>query len=200
MNHPQLHAQEWQFDGLVGPTHNYAGLAHGNLAAQKNAGAISNPRAAAIQGIEKMEFVASLGVPQAFLPPHPRPMLSQLRALGFNGPLGKMLEAASAESPALVSAVYSSSFMWTANAATVTPSCDSADQKVHFTPANMISHYHRGIESEFCTKILKNIFHNERFFTVHNALPSQQIFGDEGAANHMLECLKYGEEGTHIFV
>ena len=46
---------------------------------------MSNPREAALQGLEKMRFVASLGVGQAVLPPHPRPSLRTLRALGFVG-------------------------------------------------------------------------------------------------------------------
>ena len=85
-------AQEWQFDGLVGPTHNYAGLALGNLAAASNAGAVSNPRLAALQGIEKMRFVRNLGVRQAFLPPHKRPMISHLERLGFAGTRAQILE------------------------------------------------------------------------------------------------------------
>ena len=32
------------FDGIPGPTHNYAGLARGNLAATRNAKAVANPR------------------------------------------------------------------------------------------------------------------------------------------------------------
>ena len=49
-----MRAREINFDGLVGPSHNYAGLSPGNLASARNAGAISYPRAAALQGIEKM--------------------------------------------------------------------------------------------------------------------------------------------------
>ncbi|MGA8031441.1 MAG: N-succinylarginine dihydrolase, partial [Casimicrobiaceae bacterium] len=42
------------FDGIPGPTHNYSGLAQGNLAAERNAQQVSNPREAALQGLEKM--------------------------------------------------------------------------------------------------------------------------------------------------
>ena len=38
---------ELNLDGLVGPSHNYAGLSLGNLAAERNAGAVSAPRSAA---------------------------------------------------------------------------------------------------------------------------------------------------------
>ena len=193
-------AREWQFDGLVGPTHNYAGLAFGNLAAQTNAGAASNPRMAALQGLEKMRFVQSLGVPQAFLPPHFRPLLPQLKRLGFEGPVDAMLQQVFDYSPALLAAVYSSSFMWTANAATITPSCDSADGKLHITPANMTSHYHRTIEADHTMAVLARIFHNQSHFSVHKPLFPHQAFGDEGAANHMLVNNNFGDSGAHIFV
>ncbi|HAU21694.1 MAG TPA: succinylarginine dihydrolase, partial [Erythrobacter sp.] len=39
---------EINFDGIVGPSHNYAGLSLGNLAATSHAGDISYPRAAAL--------------------------------------------------------------------------------------------------------------------------------------------------------
>jgi len=194
-------SREWQFDGLVGPTHNYSGLAIGNLAAQGNAGAISNPRLAALQGLEKMRFVQSLGMPQAFIPPQYRPLIPELERLGFTGSNDVALLANSfAYSPALLSAVYSSSFMWTANAATVTPSCDSADGRVHFTPANMASHFHRAIEARFTRAALGRIFHNPDHFTVHNHLFHHDGMGDEGAANHMLVCQNHGLQGTHIYV
>src|SRR6478752_5422248 len=76
---------ECQFDGLVGPTHNYGGLSSGNLASTSHGGKASNPREAALQGLEKMKFVAGLGVGQAVLPPHQRPSLTTLRRLGFSG-------------------------------------------------------------------------------------------------------------------
>ncbi|MBK5265358.1 MAG: N-succinylarginine dihydrolase, partial [Alphaproteobacteria bacterium] len=46
--------REINFDGLIGPSHNYAGLSPGNLASANNAGNIAFPRAAALQGIAKM--------------------------------------------------------------------------------------------------------------------------------------------------
>ncbi len=50
---------EINFDGIVGPSHNYAGLSLGNLASARNAGAVSRPRDAALQGLAK-----DLGVSQ----------------------------------------------------------------------------------------------------------------------------------------
>src|SRR5688572_30007361 len=76
---------EVNFDGIPGPTHNYAGLAHGNLAAERNAQLVANPREAALQGLHKMRTLASMGYAQAVLPPHERPYVSALRALGFDG-------------------------------------------------------------------------------------------------------------------
>ena len=61
------------FDGIPGPTHNYSGLAHGNLAAQRNARLIANPREAALQGLAKARALAARGYAQAVLPPHERP-------------------------------------------------------------------------------------------------------------------------------
>lgn len=193
-------AREWQFDGLVGPTHNYAGLALGNLAAAKNAGAVSNPRMAALQGLEKMRFVRNLGVPQAFFPPHYRPLVSVLKRLGFEGNLSTQLTTSYQQAPGLLAAVYSSSFMWAANAATITPSADSADGKLHLTPANLVSHFHRSVETDFTSHMLAKIFHNTKLFSLHNALNPVHNFADEGAANHMRVCLNHGSNGTNIFV
>jgi succinylarginine dihydrolase len=194
-----MQAQEWQFDGLVGPTHNYAGLATGNLAAAHNAGMVSNPRMAALQGLEKMRFVRNLGMRQAFLPPHYRPLVFELKRLGFSGSLGQVLDAAYTQAPHLLAALYSSSFMWAANAATVTPSADAADGKLHLTPANLHSHYHRSVESAFSQHILNKIFHNQKLFSIHNVLPSVEILADEGAANHMRICSNHESHGMNIF-
>lgn len=195
-----MKAREWQFDGLVGPTHNYAGLALGNIAATKNAGLISNPRAAALQGLDKMAFVRGLGMPQAFLPPHFRPALRVLNSLGFKGSVGAVLDHAARVAPGLLASVFSSSFMWAANAATVTPSADSMDGRLHLTPANLMSHMHRSIESAFTQDVLSIIFRNEALFKINNPLHSVSDFSDEGAANHMRICNKHENKGFELFV
>jgi succinylarginine dihydrolase len=195
-----MSAREWQFDGLVGPTHNYAGLATGNLAAAHNAGMVSNPRMAALQGLDKMRTVHNLGVPQAFFPPHYRPLVSELKRLGFSGSLGQILDAAYTQAPAMLAALYSSSFMWAANVATVTPASDSADGKTHLTPANLMSHYHRSIEAPFSYHMLNKIFHNNKLFSIHNPLPSVDSMADEGAANHMRLKNNTTKESLNIFV
>lgn len=193
-------AREWQFDGLVGPTHNYAGLAMGNVASASNAGAVSNPKEAALQGLAKMRFVRNLGVPQAFFPPHYRPLISELKRVGFTGTTQAILDAAYHEAPALLATVFSSSFMWTANAATISPSSDTQDGKIHITPANMASHYHRAIEAPFTHCMLSKIFHNANYFSVHKPLFRHIEWGDEGAANHMVSCSNHGSSGMHYFV
>ncbi len=193
-------AHEWQFDGLVGPTHNYAGLAKGNLAAAHNAGAVSNPRMAALQGLEKMRFVRNLGVHQAFLPPHYRPLVGELKRLGFEGGLAQILQHASADAPELLAAFFSSSFMWAANAATITPFADNATGKLHVTPANLVSHLHRAVEAPFGTKLFSLIFHNKKLFSNHNYLNSVHSLGDEGAANHMRIIDNHAKVAFNIFV
>ncbi len=87
---------EVQFDGLVGPTHNYGGLSPGNVASQIHGGQVSNPRAAARQGLDKMRFVRDLGVKQALLPPQDRPSIATLRTLGFVGSDEEVIAAAGA--------------------------------------------------------------------------------------------------------
>ncbi len=193
-----MSVHEWQFDGLVGPTHNYAGLSYGNVAATSNANSVSNPKQAALQGLEKMRFVSSLGVKQAFLPPHLRPQLGWLRQLGFEGGDAHVIEKSYKTTPELLACVYSASNMWTANAATVTPSSDSG--KVTFTPANMVSNFHRSIEAPFTTQMLSQIFADKAFFDVRDPLPMTDRFADEGAANHMRLSTGGGVEGFHVLV
>lgn len=193
-------AVEFNFDGIVGPTHNFGGLAFGDIASQQNAGSVSNPKQAAKQGLAKMRMLMELGVPQAVLPPHQRPNLKLLYKLGFRGENAQVLQQAYKYQPDLLTACYSASSMWAANAATVSPSCDTRDHKVHFTPANLISNIHRAQEAEFNHKILQMIFADPKYFSVHVPLPSLQDFSDEGAANHSVLCSDYGVPGVEVFV
>ena len=195
-----MNYHEVNFDGLIGPTHNYAGLSLGNLASAKNAGAVANPKAAALQGLKKMRAVASLGLAQGFLPPQARPDFKTLRALGFAGNDRALIEAAYKYSPELLANIYSASCMWTANAATVAPSPDTPDGKVHFTPANLATNFHRAIEAETTAAVLNHIFSDERHFAHHPPLPGGVHFGDEGAANHGRLAASHGDAGIHLFV
>src|SRR5687767_9966439 len=193
-------AHEVNFDGLVGPTHNYAGLSYGNVASTKNRQSVSSPRQAALQGLAKMKFLASLGLKQAVLPPHERPHLPTLRALGFEGSDAQVLDRVAREDPLLLASVCSSSNMWAANAATVSPGADTGDGRVHITPANLVTQFHRWIEPPTTTAILRAIFHDEKHFVVHDSLPAAAHFSDEGAANHTRLARAYDEPGLEIFV
>ncbi len=191
---------EVNFDGLVGPTHNYAGLSYGNVASQNNANAASSPKQAAKQGLQKMKALTELGMVQGVLAPQERPDISALRRLGFTGSDATVLEKAAKEAPVLFAACCSASSMWTANAATVSPGADTADGRIHFTPANLTNKFHRSLEPEVTGRILKAIFSDDKYFQHHKHLPENEHFGDEGAANHTRLCRNYGESGIEIFV
>jgi succinylarginine dihydrolase len=193
-------AFEANFDGLVGLTHNYGGLSVGNLASTTHASAISRPKEGALQGLAKAKRLADLGLVQGLLPPHQRPHLPSLRAVGFSGSDKDVLAAAWKVDPALVRAASSSAQMWAANAATVSPSADCADGRLHFTPANLLTMAHRALEASQTEASLWAIFANPDHFAVHQALPYQSLFADEGAANHMRLCHAHGEPGVEIFV
>ncbi len=189
--------REYNFDGLVGPTHNYAGLSPGNVASMAHGGAASSPRAAALEGLEKMKLVHELGVGQAVLPPQPRPSLGTLRRLGFSGSDEEVLARAAREAEHLLRACSSASAMWAANAATVAPSADTADGRVHLTPANLAAMFHRSIEADTTHSVLRAIFADERRFLVHPPLPGGSHLADEGAANH---ARIFGRRGAvHLF-
>jgi succinylarginine dihydrolase len=89
--------------------------------------------------------------------------------------------------------------MWAANAATVSPSADAADGKVHFTPANLASNFHRAIETGTTRRILQAVFADTKYFHHHAPLPRSDYFGDEGAANHTRLCSEYGKAGVELF-
>lgn len=193
-------AVEANFDGLVGPTHNYGGLAPGNLAATSHAMQPSNPRAACLQGLAKMKALADLGFAQGVLPPQERPDVAALRRLGFAGGDAAVIAQAGKVAPHLLSACSSAAGMWVANAATVSPAADTADGRVHFTPANLASSFHRALETPTTARVLRAIFADAVHFAHHLALPAAPQFGDEGAANHIRLCSDYGEPGVELFV
>lgn len=179
---------EINFDGIVGPSHNYAGLSLGNIASASHKGNASYPRAAALQGIAKMRGNLERGLAQGFLLPLPRPNFCLLRDLAVGDDTN----------PALVAAAWSASSMWTANAATVSPAPDTGDGRCHLTPANLVTMLHRGQEWRDTQAQLKIAFGDQRHFAVHDAVPSS--FGDEGAANHMRFCDSHDAPGVEVFV
>src|SRR5690606_28869662 len=180
---------EINFDGIVGPTHNYAGLSLGNLAATAHRGQVSNPRAAALQGLAKMRHNLGLGLAQGFLMPLPRPNHRFLQAIAADGEQTDL---------ALMAAAWSASAMWTANAATVSPAPDTADSRCHFTPANLVTMAHRFQEWQDTARQLTVAFADQGHFVHHR--PVMPCFGDEGAANHMRLCERHYAPGLEIFV
>ena len=182
---------EINFDGIVGPSHNYAGLSLGNLASARHLGNTSYPRAAALQGLEKMCGNLALGLAQGFFVPLPRPDSGFLATLGLEGDAGD-------HEPQLRAMAWSASSMWTANAATVSPAPDTADGRCHLTPANLVTMPHRSIEWPDTQRQLQLAFANTAHFAVHGPVPP--CFGDEGAANHMRMAMSHDAPGVEIFV
>jgi succinylarginine dihydrolase len=181
--------REINFDGIVGPSHNYAGLSFGNLASTRNAGQVSQPRAAALQGIDKMRANLALGLAQGIFVPHARPNRDWLAALGT-----RFEEC----EPTLAAAAMSASAMWAANAATVSPAPDTADGRTHLTVANLRTMPHRSHEWPGTLAQLRLAFGDRTHFAVHDPVPP--AFGDEGAANHMRLTSRHGEAGLELFV
>lgn len=181
--------REINFDGIVGPSHNYAGLSFGNLASTRNAGQVSQPRAAALQGIDKMRANLALGLAQGIFVPHARPNRDWLEALGTT------FEQCE---PTLAAAAMSASAMWAANAATVSPAPDTADGRTHLTVANLRTMPHRSHEWPGTLAQLQLAFGDKAHFAVHDPIPP--AFGDEGAANHMRLTSRHGEAGLELFV
>ncbi len=179
---------EINFDGIVGPTHNYAGLSFGNLAATAHAGDVSYPKAAALQGLAKMRSNMHLGLAQGFFIPPPRPNRRFLSSIA----------ADNTTDPRLLAAAWSASSMWTANAATVSPAPDTADSRCHLTPANLVTMPHRFQEWQDTARQLELAFASQAHFKVH--APVMHCFGDEGAANHMRMCTSHEAPGIEIFV
>ena len=182
---------EINFDGIVGPSHNYAGLSLGNLASAKHGGSVSYPRAAALQGLGKMRHNMGLGLTQGLLCPLPRPNHGLLAALGLGQPADETERR-------LRAAAWSASSMWSANAATVSPAPDTADGRCHLTAANLVTMPHRAQEWPDTVRQLRLAFADTTHFAVHDAVPA--CFGDEGAANHMRMSTSHAAPGLEIFV
>lgn len=181
--------REINFDGIIGPSHNYSGLSLGNIASATHKGLVSHPCAAALQGLAKMRHNLRLGLDQGLLLPHRRPDRAWLAELGTS------VEDVPAS---LRAAAFSASAMWAANAATVSPGPDTADGRCHLTVANLRTMAHRSHEWPETLAQLRLAFADERRFAVHPPVPA--TFGDEGAANHMRLCGAHGEAGVEVFV
>ncbi len=191
---------EINIDGMIGPSHHFGGLGVGNIASLASRNQVSNPREAALEGLAKMELVAGMGIPQFYLPPPERPNWRWLESLGFSGDRRDDLKRCFDEAPCLLSAAYSSAFMWTANAATVSPSSDTLDGRFHIVPANLCSNLHRGQEAAERRDQLRDMFGTLSDAQIHEPLPSVFALRDEGAANHMRLCSRNGKKAIHVFV
>jgi succinylarginine dihydrolase len=193
-------AVEANADGLIGPTHNYAGLSPGNLASAATRARYRTPARRRWRGWPRCASFHDLGVPQFVLPPHERPDVAFLRQLGFAGRDADVLRQAWRDAPLVAGAAASASPMWAANAATVTPSADSADGRLHLTPANLLSNLHRSLEPPQTARALRTLLPSPALFTVHDPLPAVGHFADEGAANHVRLCAEQGRPGVNLFV
>ncbi|MCH9609092.1 MAG: N-succinylarginine dihydrolase [Chlamydiales bacterium] len=180
------------FDGLIGPTHHFGGLSFDNPASLKHKHLCSNPKQAALQGLKKMKLLMDLGIPQGIIPPHERPSLLHLRNSGFTGTDGEVIEKASKQAPELFYAFSSAAPMWVANSATISPSSNTIDGKLHISIANLNYNLHRAIESGTTYAFFSRLF---PMATLHSPLTCGGNFGDEGAANHVRM-----ESGEEIFV
>ena len=191
---------EINIDGMIGPTHHYGGLGVGNLASLSSQNKVSSPKKAAMEGLSKMEVLVGLGIEQYYLPPLERPNWRWLESVGFSGDRRDVLRRCFDQAPGLLSAAYSSAFMWTANAATLAPSSDTIDGKLHVVPANLCSNLHRGQEAADRRDQLRAMFSQLSNVHVHEPLPSVYALRDEGAANHMRLCSLDGQKAIHMFV
>lgn len=200
---------EVNFDGIVGPTHNYSGLSAGNLASMRSVNAQSNPQEAALQGLNKMRFLLRKGVKQAALPPQQRPCPYLLDNLGYTKDfftltntslINEVASQGASDQRYFARQLMSASSMWVANAATISPSTDTADKRVHLTVANLANALHRSMEVPQTTHVLNTIFNNQKHFVVHPAIVSHSVIGDEGAANHGRLCSRHDQPGVEVFV
>ncbi len=187
------------FVGLPGPTHHYGGLSADNKASTLNRGSVSNPKLAALQALELVRLLKSLGVVAGILPPQLRPHMPLLRQ-HFSGEDEAVIAQAAVSAPALLDKASAASSMWTANAATVTPSIDSSDGNMHITAANLFTNLHRRIEAEDTYHMLKSIFEDIPDTVVHPPLSAVMGLLDEGAANHMRLCPSHSQAGLNLFV
>jgi succinylarginine dihydrolase len=204
-------ADEVNFDSIAGPTYNYSSVGPGNLASMDSLRQTSNPKQVALEGLRKAEVLVDLGVPQALLPPLSRPDLWALYRVGLIkdkglltaddlGSLAKHLSQASVIAPQLLAACFAGTSLWANNAAVVSPSADTDDNRVHFTPANMISAFHRSLEANEISQILRQIFQDDKHFVIHDPLPCSDSFGDEGAANHLRLGTQHSAAALNVFI
>ena len=142
------------FDGIPGPTHNYAGLARGNLAAEKQRAATSRIRAKPrCRGSRKCARSPQRGY-AAGRAAAARAARSSARCArsAFPAATPTSSRAPRATRRRCSPRARRPRRCGSANAATVSPSADTADGRVHFTPANLVAHFHRSLEAPTTTR------------------------------------------------
>ena len=192
-----MNYREVNFDGLVGNTHNYAGLSPGNLASTGSRAEVSHPRRAFRQALDKAWLLAQRGIPQAVFPPHQRPHMELLRQMGVSGTDREVLNHFYHHRLDLLRQHSSSSSMWCANAATITASLDSRDDFCYLTVANLETMPHRQIEARHTERLFHRIFADQSQFRVHSPIAD---YADEGAANHCRFASSHHDLGVNLFV
>lgn len=192
--------QEFNIDGLIGPTHHFGGLGIGNIASESNRSRLSHPRRAALEGLSKMRKLHELGIPQFFLPPPKRPNGAWLRSIGFDQSNPDDWKRCFDCFPTVFSSALSSSFMWMANAACVSAGVDSSDGKNRVVVANLAASLHRGQEREERFAQLASMFRHSGETEVVRGLPGLTPLRDEGAANIMRLWNAQRDQGIYVFV
>jgi succinylarginine dihydrolase len=192
--------REINIDGMIGPSHHFGGLGVENKASELNRAQTSHPRNAALQGLAKMELLDSYGIPQFYLPPPARPAWGWLESLGFSGSKASVLRDCYQEYPILLSAAFSSAFMWTANAASVSCGSDTRSGRAKIKLANLNANLHRSIEEAERLPQLETMFKAVAGVDVLRGLSSSRPLSDEGAANLMRFCTRAGSRGVYAFV
>lgn len=187
------------FIGLPGPTHNYGGLSGDNVASAANSGQVSCPKDAALQVLGLARLLLSLGVVVGMIPPQLRPHIKELKK-HFSGNEAEIIAQAAAHAPQLLEAMSSSSAMWVANMATVTPPHDTTDHQLHLTVANLHTNLHRRIEALDSYRVLRQIFAEMPHAVVDLPLDATTGLRDEGAANHMRLAPSHASAGLNVFV
>ncbi len=115
------------FDGIPGPTHNYAGLARGNLAAERNARTGREPARGCAAGTRQGARARGPRL-RAGRAAAARASRHRTRCARSASPArdADIVARAATDAPQLLAACSSAAAMWTANAATVSPSADTA--------------------------------------------------------------------------
>lgn len=189
-----------QIDRLINPSHHFGGLSPGNKASENHKYKLSFPKKAAKQGLQKVKILLENSVPQILLPPAKLPHLNLIKKIGYRGNIQKILSTLKTENPHLLQTIWSSSSMWMANAATVSPFYNTKNHKTHITFANLNTMFHRSLETTIHKEHLHQVFSEVSNVQLHSALPNHSLYSDEGEANHISLFDSMSNKGLEIFI